>query len=142
VPAHSLMRVLDRDLIRAGHYGQRSCTYRPTHGCTDQRRYVGILPADAELSTRCMMLPSGADGVNTGPLSSGIADCLAKDGQGDILQGAVLRDMQQETSCRCPACGRRSSHSRAVVARLENNSYRAVERAAWRTNERTQRASE
>jgi hypothetical protein len=25
VPSHSRMREIDRDLIRAGHYGQRSC---------------------------------------------------------------------------------------------------------------------
>jgi hypothetical protein len=25
VPAHCRMRVVDRDLIRGGHYGQRSC---------------------------------------------------------------------------------------------------------------------
>src|SRR6476469_8816805 len=33
------MRVFDRDLIRGGHYGQRSCEPHPkgrTHGCTDQ----------------------------------------------------------------------------------------------------------
>jgi len=28
VPAHSRMRAYDRDLIRGGHYGQRSCEPR------------------------------------------------------------------------------------------------------------------
>jgi hypothetical protein len=48
------MRVSDRDLIRGGHYGQRSCEPHPigrTHGCTDQRRYVEILLDNPEPST-------------------------------------------------------------------------------------------
>src|SRR6476469_7271661 len=48
------MRAFDRDLIRAGHYGQRSCETAPTgrtHGCTDQRRAVKILLANSEPST-------------------------------------------------------------------------------------------
>src|SRR6516162_8517634 len=48
------MRGFDRDLIRGGHYGQRS--YEPhlkgrTHGCTDQLCDVKILLANSEPST-------------------------------------------------------------------------------------------
>src|SRR6516225_6184836 len=59
VPAHCRMRVSDRDLIRGGHYGQRSCEPHPigrTHGCTDQRRYVEILLDNPEPSTHGTML--------------------------------------------------------------------------------------
>jgi hypothetical protein len=44
------MRAFDRDLIRAGHYGQRSCETAPTgrtHGCTDQQRDVKISLANS-----------------------------------------------------------------------------------------------
>src|SRR6201986_3321307 len=48
------MRAFDRDLIRGGHYGQRS--WEPhqigrTHGCTDQQSNVKILLANSEPST-------------------------------------------------------------------------------------------
>src|SRR3977135_3960636 len=46
----SRMRAFDRDLIRGGHYGQRSCETAPTgrtHGCTDQQRDVKISLANS-----------------------------------------------------------------------------------------------
>jgi hypothetical protein len=54
VPPHGRMRGFDRDLIRGGHYGQRSCEPRqqaehmaaPTNPC-----YVKILLANSEPST-------------------------------------------------------------------------------------------
>jgi hypothetical protein len=54
VPAHHRMRAFDRDLIRGGHYGQRSCEPRsqaehmaaPTKPCD-----VKILLANPEPST-------------------------------------------------------------------------------------------
>src|SRR5271170_8378184 len=48
------MRAFDRDLIRGGHYGQRSCEPHQTgrtHGCTDQACNVKILLANSEPST-------------------------------------------------------------------------------------------
>src|SRR5262249_15394977 len=48
------MRAFDRDLIRGGHYGQRSCEPRlkgRTHGCTDQPLRREILLANPEPST-------------------------------------------------------------------------------------------
>jgi hypothetical protein len=54
VPVHCRMRAFDRDLIRGGHYGQRSCETAPTgrtHGCTDQQRDVKISLANSEPST-------------------------------------------------------------------------------------------
>src|SRR5215470_19544843 len=48
------MRAFDRDLIRGGHYGQRSCDPRKTgrtHGCSDQCCKVKILLANPEPST-------------------------------------------------------------------------------------------
>jgi hypothetical protein len=48
------MRAFDRDLIRGGHYGQRSCETAPTgrtHGCTDQQRDVKISLANSGPST-------------------------------------------------------------------------------------------
>jgi len=48
------MRAFDRDLIRGGHYGQRSRVPRikgRTHGCTDQACDVKILLANLEPST-------------------------------------------------------------------------------------------
>ena len=48
------MRAFDRDLIRGGHYGQRSCETAQTgrtHGCTDQQRDVKIFLANPEPST-------------------------------------------------------------------------------------------
>ena len=44
----------DRDLIRGGHYGQRSCELDSkgrTHGGTDQRQNVKIFLANSEPST-------------------------------------------------------------------------------------------
>jgi hypothetical protein len=54
VPSHHRMRVFDRDLIRGGHYGQRSCETASegrTHGCTDQACYVKKVLANPEPST-------------------------------------------------------------------------------------------
>ena len=54
MPVHCRMRAFDRDLIRGGHYGQRSNETAPTgrtHGCTDQRRDVKILLANSGPST-------------------------------------------------------------------------------------------
>jgi hypothetical protein len=51
-PQH--LRAFDRDPIRGGHYGQRSCVPRKTgrtHGCPDQRSKVKILLANPEPST-------------------------------------------------------------------------------------------
>ena len=48
------MRVVDRDLIRGGHYGQRSCEPHlkgRTHGCTDQAANVKKVLANSEPST-------------------------------------------------------------------------------------------
>ena len=50
MPVHCRMRAFDRDLIRGGHYGQRSCETAPTgrtHGCTDQQRDVKISLANS-----------------------------------------------------------------------------------------------
>ena len=55
MPPHHRMRAFDRDLIRGGHYGQRSCEPRlkgRTHGCTDQALRREILLANSEPSTR------------------------------------------------------------------------------------------
>jgi hypothetical protein len=65
VPAHCRMRVFDRDLIRGGHYGQRSCEPRkqaehmaaPTNAA-----YVKKTLANSEPSTH---------GVRAAPLSMG-----------------------------------------------------------------------
>ena len=54
MPVHCRMRAFDRDLIRGGHYGQRSCETAPTgrtHGCTDQQRDVKISLANSGPST-------------------------------------------------------------------------------------------
>jgi hypothetical protein len=54
VPAHCRMRVVDRDLIRGGHYGQRSCEphLQAEHMvCTDQSAYVKKALASPEPST-------------------------------------------------------------------------------------------
>ena len=54
MPLHCRMRAFDRDLIRGGHYGQRSCEPHQigrTHGCTDQQSNVKILLANSEPST-------------------------------------------------------------------------------------------
>ena len=56
----SRMRAFDRDLIRGGHYGQRSRVPREkgrTHGCSDQPCCVKILLANPEPSTHGPMLP-------------------------------------------------------------------------------------
>src|SRR5207302_750874 len=48
------MRVIDRDLIRGGHYGQRSCEPRKQAehmAATDPGCYVKILLANSEPST-------------------------------------------------------------------------------------------
>jgi len=53
VPLHTRMRVIDRDLIRGGHYGQRSCEPRKQAehmAATDPGCYVKILLANSELS--------------------------------------------------------------------------------------------
>src|SRR5437763_13227624 len=50
----SRMRVIDRDLIRGGHYGQRSCEPRKQAehmAATDPGCYVKILLANSEPST-------------------------------------------------------------------------------------------
>jgi hypothetical protein len=54
VPAHCRMRAFDWDLIRGGHYGQRSCEPRligRTHGCTDQCCNAKKALANSEPST-------------------------------------------------------------------------------------------
>jgi hypothetical protein len=54
VPAHSQMRPFDRDLIRGGHYGQRSCEphKQAEHmAAPDQACDVKILLANPEPST-------------------------------------------------------------------------------------------
>ena len=54
MPLHSRMRVIDRDLIRGGHYGQRSCEPRKQAehmAATDPGCYVKILLANSEPST-------------------------------------------------------------------------------------------
>jgi hypothetical protein len=64
VPAHHRMRAFDRDLIRGGHYGQRSCEPRsqaehmaaPTKPCD-----VKILLANPEPSTHGTKRPSGEE---------------------------------------------------------------------------------
>jgi hypothetical protein len=51
VPLHTRMRVIDRDLIRGGHYGQRSCEPRKQAehmAATDPGCYVKILLANSE----------------------------------------------------------------------------------------------
>jgi hypothetical protein len=48
------MRAIGRDLIRGGHYGQRSCephSQGRTHGCTDHAAYVKKILANLEPST-------------------------------------------------------------------------------------------
>ena len=60
MPVHCRMRAFDRDLIRGGHYGQRSSETAPTgrtHGCTDQRRDVKIFLANSGPSTHGTFLP-------------------------------------------------------------------------------------
>ena len=53
MPLHTRMRVIDRDLIRGGHYGQRSCEPRKQaeHMAATDRCYVKILLANSEPST-------------------------------------------------------------------------------------------
>ena len=54
MPLHCRMRAFDRDLIRGGHYGQRSCEPHQidrTHGCTDQACNVKKALANSEPST-------------------------------------------------------------------------------------------
>ena len=54
MPSHRRMRAFDRDLIRGGHYGQRSCETAlkgRTHGSTDQACDVKISLANPEPST-------------------------------------------------------------------------------------------
>jgi hypothetical protein len=54
VPQHCRMRAFDRDLIRGGHYGQRSreaASTGRTHGCSDQTCDVQKVLANTEPST-------------------------------------------------------------------------------------------
>ena len=54
MPVHCYrMRAFDRDLIRGGHYGQRSCEPHTgrTHGCTDQQLRREDFLANSEPST-------------------------------------------------------------------------------------------
>jgi hypothetical protein len=54
VPQHCRMRAFDRDLIRGGHYGQRSreaASIGRTHGCSDQTCDVQKVLANTEPST-------------------------------------------------------------------------------------------
>ena len=51
MPLHARMRVIYRDLIRGGHYGQRSCEPRKQAehmAATDPGCYVKILLANSE----------------------------------------------------------------------------------------------
>ena len=62
MPSHRRMRAFDRDLIRGGHYGQRSCETAlkgRTHGSTDQACDVKISLANPEPSTHGTKRTSG-----------------------------------------------------------------------------------
>jgi len=69
------MRVIDRDLIRGGHYGQRSCEPRKQAehmAATDPGCYVKILLANSEPSTHGTKQTSKC--TDECPLSGGKAD--------------------------------------------------------------------
>jgi hypothetical protein len=72
VPSHCYrMRVFDRDLIRGGHYGQRSCETAPTgrtHSCTDQQRDVKISLANSG-AVHTWHIATDANALDLGPVS-------------------------------------------------------------------------
>ena len=79
MPLHTRMRVIDRDLIRGGHYGQRSCEPRKQAehmAATDPGCYVKILLANSE--------PSTHDPKRT---SRGLVPMSAFGGKADVATG-------------------------------------------------------
>ena len=98
MPSHRRMRAFDRDLIRGGHYGQRSCETAlkgRTHGSTDQACDVKISLANPEPSTHgtfetCSLAANKSvyrvpaqpvDATQALNLSAGVSNCKVSRGR-------------------------------------------------------------
>jgi hypothetical protein len=93
VPAHCRMRVFDRDLIRGGHYGQRSCEPRkqaehmaaPTNAA-----YVKKTLANSEPSTHGTKLP--IRNVRSSVANGGKAECAGRPAEGRRCESVTVKE--------------------------------------------------
>ena len=90
MPVHCRMRGFDRDLIRGGHYGQRSCEPHlkaehmaaPTNAANVKKAL-----ANSEPSTHGTLLPR-ADAASCPQLAEGDIGALADRSGFDVVDGA------------------------------------------------------